>query len=299
MYSPANMGIVWLVSISIYWLGCMDQPQTAKLSQNEDHALIPSRLLSEEDLLSEELLSFRINKRQALPIYLQIAEKIEAVLGRHSILTRTLLPPERVICEHLGISKMTLRQAYGVLARKGCIEAQRGVGTFVLGPRIEKHISGMLSFSEEVKARGCTPSSRLIRLTTTPVNHDAQKFFCMLEGEDVYEITRLRFSDEVPLAIEVVQLPRKLFHGIERFQWQTESLYSVMDRHYGVKLSRCCSEILAAPADKNQAKLLNLRAGSPLLVINRKSHSTEGVPVEFSTTYYPGSRYIASFIATR
>jgi GntR family transcriptional regulator len=277
----------------------MDQPQAAKLSQDEEHALIPSQELSDEDLLSEELLSFRINKRHSLPIYRQIAEKIASVLGRHSIVTGTLLPPERVICEHLGISKMTLRQAYGVLASKGCIEAQRGVGTFVLGPRIEKQISGMLSFSEEVKARGCTPSSRLISLTTIPVSHDARRFLCLREGEEVYEMTRLRFSDELPLAIEVVQLPQKLFRGIERFQWETESLYNVMDRHYGVKLSRCCSEILAAPADKDQAKLLNLRVGSPLLVINRKSHSTEGMPVELSTTYYPGSRYIASFIATR
>jgi GntR family transcriptional regulator len=194
---------------------------------------------------------------------------------------------------------MTLRQAYNVLARKGCIEAQRGVGTFVLGKRIEKQISGMLSFTEEVKARGCAPSSRLLGLTTTRASHDAQRFFCMREGENVYELTRLRFSDEVPLAIEVVQLPQRLFRGIEGFQWETESLYDVIDKQYGVKLSHCSSEIRAAPAERNQAKLLNLRTGSPLLVINRKSFSIEGIPVEFSTTYYPGSRYSASFKATR
>ena len=277
----------------------MDQPRKANLCRSEKRVLLSARELSHAGLLSDQLLSFRIIKRDPLPIYLQIAEKITSVLDQHSILMGTLLPPERVICEHLGISKMTLRQAYSVLARKGCIEAQRGVGTFVLGTRIEKQISGMLSFTEEVTARGCTPSSRLLGLTTTPANHGAQRFFCMREDENVYEMTRLRFSDEVPLAIEVVQLPQKLFHGIERFQWETESLYDIMDKQYGVKLSRCCSEILAAPADRNQAKLLNLRIGSPLLVINRKSHSIEGVPVEFSTTSYPGSRYRASFTATR
>ena len=277
----------------------MDQPRKEKLSRNEKHVLLSARELSHTGLLSDQLLSFRINKRDPLPIYLQIAEKITSVLDQHSILMGTLLPPERVICEHLGISKMTLRQAYNVLARKGCIEAQRGVGTFVLGKRIEKQISGMLSFTEEVKARGCAPSSRLLGLTTTRASHDAQRFFCMREGENVYELTRLRFSDEVPLAIEVVQLPQRLFRGIERFQWETESLYDVIDKQYGVKLSHCSSEIRAAPAERNQAKLLNLRTGSPLLVINRKSFSIEGIPVEFSTTYYPGSRYSASFKATR
>jgi GntR family transcriptional regulator len=252
-----------------------------------------------ENRLSEYLFSFRINKRDSLPIYLQIANKILSAIEDKSILPGVMLPSGQIICEHFGISKMTLRQAYGVLERKGYIEARRGVGTFVLGPRIEKKIPGMLSFSEEVRARGGIPSSKVLSITVGPANPNAQDFFCLKEGESVYEMKRLRFSDELPLAIEVVQLPQKLFRGFDRFHWAKESLYKVMEDSYGVKLSRSLSEIMATSANKEQAELLNLNVASPLLVINRKSYSTEDVPVEFSITCYPGSCYIATFVAVR
>jgi GntR family transcriptional regulator len=157
----------------------------------------------------------------------------------------------------------------------------------------------MLSFSEEVKARGGNPSSRVLSISVGPANHGAQEFFCLEEGEPVYEMKRLRFSDELPLAIEVVQLPQKLFRGLDRFHWEKESLYRVMEDFYGVKLSRCFSEIVATSANREQAELLNLNVASPLLVINRKSYSTEDVPVEFSITCYPGNCYIATFTAIR
>jgi GntR family transcriptional regulator len=251
------------------------------------------------DILCEQLLSIRIDRRDPLPIYLQIANRILSAIKDKAILPGALLPPAQVICEHIGISKMTLRQAYGVLERKGYIEARRGVGTFVLGVRNEMKIPEMLSFSEEVKARGGKPSSKVLSVVVSPASHDSQEFFRLADGEPVYKMKRLRFSDELPLAIEVVQLPKKLFPGIDKFQWGKESLYQVMEDSYGVKLSRCFSEIWATSANREQAELLNLNIASPLLVINRKSYSTEDVPVEFAISYYPGSCSIMTFTAIR
>jgi GntR family transcriptional regulator len=245
------------------------------------------------------LLAFQVNKRSPLPIYLQISNFILELLDKTPVSSGTLLPAERLVCEGLGISKMTLRQAYSVLINRGCLEAQRGVGTFVLGSRMEKQISGMLSFSEEVKARGGKPSSRVLSLGVCQASQDAGEFLRLPHGECVFAIKRLRCDNQLPLAIETVQLPRKLFPGLETFNWETESLYSVIERRYKYKLSQCHSEIMAVPADREHARLLNVRLASPLLAINRKSYSTDNIPLEFSVTYYPGNRYIATFAALR
>lgn len=255
--------------------------------------------VSTPNSFSQQLLSFRIDKRNPLPIYLQISNFMADVLERSLIAPGTLLPAERVVCEHIGVSKMTLRQAYGVLIQKGLLEAQRGVGTFVLGSRIEKKIWGMQSFSEEVRTRGGVPSSRLLGLEVCTASAAAAEFFGLEPDELVYEMKRLRCTDDLPLALEVVQLPQSRFPQLEQFDWQVASLYHVIEGHYGFKLSECRSEIMAVPANQEQAALLNLRVASPLLVINRKSHTVENVPVEFSITYYPGSRYVATFNAVR
>src|SRR2546429_6821796 len=49
-----------------------------------------------------------------------------------------VLPPERALCERFGISRMTLRQAMGLLDREGLIESRRGRGTVVTPARLRK-----------------------------------------------------------------------------------------------------------------------------------------------------------------
>ena len=249
--------------------------------------------------MNDLLLSFRVNKHDSKPIYLQIAQVIQSAIKDKLILPGALLPPAQTICESIGVSKMTLWQAYRLLEHKGYIETRRGIGTLVLGARIEKHLPGMLSFSEEVKARGGNPSSKVLSLVVGLPSQDAQKFFGLKAGELVYEMKRLRLSDEIPLAIEDVQLPQKLFHDFDKFKWEEKSFYKVMEDFYGVKLLRCDSEIMATSANKEQAGLLNLTIASPLLIINRKSFSAEDVPVEFSITYYSGNCYIATYNSFR
>ena len=157
----------------------------------------------------------------------------------------------------------------------------------------------MLSFSEEVRARGGNPSSRLLDIGVRPAIPDAAEFLELQPGECAFEIKRLRYDNQLPLAIETVQLPHRLFPGLETFNWETESLYSVIEGRYKFKLSQCHSEIMAVTADREQARLLNLNVSSPLLAINRKSYSADRIPLEFCVTYYPGNRYIATFAALR
>ena len=263
------------------------------------HGIVPKPIITESNVLNEKLLAFQIDKRSGVPIYLQISNFILELLERTPFSPGALLPSERIVCDRLGISKMTLRQAYGVLIQKGCLEAQRGVCTFVLGSRVEKKVSGMLSFSEEVKASGGNPSSRLLSLGVRRPSPDAAAFLKLGPRECTFEIKRLRYANQRPLAIEIVQLPHDRFPGLENFNWETESLYSVIEEQYGVKLSRCQSEIVAVPADREQARLLNVKIANPLLAINRKSYSTDNLPLEFCVTYYLGNRYVATFAAVR
>jgi GntR family transcriptional regulator len=246
-------------------------PQRSQMTRL--NRVAPGSATAGANTLNDQFLAFQVDKRSPYPIYLQIADSILKLLDKTPVSPGTLLPAERIICDRLGISKTTLRQAYSLLIQKGPLEAQRGVGTFVLGSRVEKKISGMLSFSEEVRARGGTSSSRLLSLGICQPSPDAAAFLGLGPKESAFDIKRQRYDNQLPLAIETVQLPHKLFPGLEAFDWETESLYSVIEGRYRFKLSQCHSEIMAVPADREQARLLNLSVASPLLAINRKSYS--------------------------
>src|SRR5450759_2315917 len=96
------------------------------------------------------LVAARVKQDGLMPVYLQISEAIRHLLREIPLPAGTPFPSERVMCERVGVSKMTLRQVYGLLEREGLIRCRRGVGTFVAPSQVDKSLPEMRSFSEEM-----------------------------------------------------------------------------------------------------------------------------------------------------
>jgi GntR family transcriptional regulator len=235
----------------------------------------------------------------ATPVYIQIASILTNWINSGMLQSGTLLPAERTMCEHFGVSRMTLREAYDLLDRDRLIERHRGRGTFVAVRRVYKQQQEMRSFTEELKARGVRPSSKLLDFRRGRLSPLAGQFFVIADTEMAYLIKRLRFGDGEPLAIETIELPCYLCPDLERFDLATSSLYSILEEHCGLDLAYCVEEVSAQLADRWQKKLLQLEGAAAVLVIDRKTYTKDGVPVEVATTVYRADRYRAIVHATR
>jgi GntR family transcriptional regulator len=233
------------------------------------------------------------------PVYLQIASILKNWIVSGMLQTGTLLPAERTVCEHFRVSRMTLREAYDILERDGFIERHRGRGTFVAPHRVRKQQQEMRSFTEELMARGLRASSKLLFFRRSRMSTAAHQFFGLPESEMIYEIQRLRIGDDVPLAIETVQIPCYLCPDLEHFDLTTASLYSILEQNYGLDLIHCVEEVSAELADRTQKTLFGLRGSSAVLVIRRKTYSTNGTPVELALTVYRADQYRAIVHAVR
>ncbi len=255
--------------------------------------------MTNQDTCVEALVSLRVDKNTAAPVYQQIAQVIRGLIREQTLPAGTRLPPERVMCERIGVSKMTLRQAYSLLEREGIMESRRGFGTIVCQPRVEKKLPEMRSFSEEMSSRGNCVSSRLLRFEIAEPSLPAREFFSLSENQKVYDIQRLRFADDKPIAIERVELPADWLPNLERFDFQTQSLYRVLEDHYGIQLARCREEISAVPPDRIQKRLLEINNSVALLVIKRQSYAANASPIEISVSAYRGDMYTASIDAMR
>src|ERR1700686_2441106 len=87
---------------------------------------------------NRSVFDFELDRRSPLPIYIQISDALRARIQSGKLPPDSVLPPSEQLCEELGITRMTLRQAYAVLAREGLVDAQRGRGTFVRRSRVER-----------------------------------------------------------------------------------------------------------------------------------------------------------------
>src|SRR5581483_4623261 len=189
--------------------------------------------------------SLKFRKDSAMPMYLQIAEAIGSLLRTGAYPAGFALPPERVLCEQYGVSRMTLRQAMSILERESLIESQRGRGTFVAPHRLQKQQQELRSFTEEISTRGGKAESRLLSFEIIAAPPSAKEFFDFSDSDKVYEITRLRFKDGLPLAVDTALIPQKVCPWLERFDLANNSLYRILEDSFGLRLQSGTEEISA------------------------------------------------------
>src|SRR5437764_7189675 len=66
------------------------------------------------------------------PLYQQIADQITLAAQQEALKPEEKLPPIRKLADMLGVSPITVTQAYQALARAGVAGGQIGRGTFIL-----------------------------------------------------------------------------------------------------------------------------------------------------------------------
>ena len=249
-------------------------------------------------MLSSEVLlkrfgSIALDKASPLPVYRQISQAIHELIRSGALPAGSPLPPERGLCESYHVSRMTLRQAIRVLEDEGLVEAHRGRGRFIASTRFRKQQQEMRSFTEEIRSRGGVPESRLLSFALHQPSPQAARFFGLQGDREVYEISRLRLNDGVPLAIENVQLSAQLCPALDRFDLGRNSLYTILEESYGLQLEHCVEEISATLPSRRQRKLLNIQTAEAVLVVRRKSYAESGQALELTEAIYRGDLYTA------
>lgn len=239
------------------------------------------------------LLAAPVDRNHPLPVYVQIADAIRKLVHSGTLAPGTMLPPERVLCDEFQVSRMTLRQAYELLERDHILQRQRGRGTLIAPHRMRKQQQQMRSFSEEIRSRGGRPRSTLLSFQTIAPSDTLRDQLSLPVGEPVFRIERIRFSDATPLALEVVHIPCYLCRGLDRFDLARRSLYSVLESEFGLRLARSLETISAALPSSRDRRLLELRPGTALLVVDRRTYTASGTPVEAAATTYRGDLYQA------
>jgi GntR family transcriptional regulator len=237
--------------------------------------------------------TLKVSRRSSTPAYLQIAESLSGILKGDALPPGYPLPPERMLCEQFGVSRMTLRQAIGILEREGLILSHRGRGTCVAHNLLRRRQQEMRSFSEEILARGGKPESRLLSFGRVASSREGQEFFGLAAGEEVYEIRRTRLTDKVPLALETVCLSERLCPRLEQYDLVKNSLYGILEESYGLRLDNCVEEVSAQQPTPEQRRLLEVPRNVALLAINRKSFTDLGQPLELAHSVYRGDLYSA------
>jgi GntR family transcriptional regulator len=227
------------------------------------------------------------------PRYEQLYRHLSAAIGAGELSPETQLPPERELALIADVSRVTVRKAVSQLVEDGVLEQRRGAGTFVrpARPKMEHSLSALLSFTEYMRQRGKTSSSRVLRRGLYLPMPDEMMALGLSAGEAVARVDRLRFADDTPLALEWSSLPTDILPNPEGVE---TSLYDIL-RSEGKAPTRAVQRITAVNLTGADARLLLLADGAAVLRIDRTAYLPSGRPIEFTRGLYRSDIY--DFIA--
>jgi GntR family transcriptional regulator len=232
-----------------------------------------------------------IDKASNVPYYRQLKAILRADIEQRNLRPGARLPGDHELCERYGVSRPVVRQALSELQYEGVLERIKGRGTFVV-PQLtsQRLVQSLTGLHEDVAALGRTLRSEVRVLRVTAANGDVGTRLELPPGTAVVEVERLRLVDEEPWVYAVSHVPAALAPDLVDQDLREESLYALLERRYGLRLTRSRRIVEAHSASPALARDLAIPRHGPVLRLTNVSFGADNTPVETFVAYHRGDR---------
>lgn len=223
------------------------------------------------------------------PLYHQVYRRIADEIEGGELHAGDRLPSERWLGDELGVSRATVRRAIEELVSDGLVEG-RGRGSYVLGQPLAEPRDTLMSLSDLGRLRGLEASSRVLAVAIRPATIDEADAFGIAPGADLYELRRLRMLDGMPISLDGNRVPLRLAPSLPELDFTVVSLYDALERD-GHRPARADYDIEARTIEGEDAELLGLPPGAPVLFATTVAFDGAGRIVDIGRTVYRADRY--------
>ena len=224
------------------------------------------------------------------PLYQQIKGLILQSLQAGEWKPGEAIPSEMELASRFRVSQGTVRKAIDELAAENLVVRRQGKGTFV-ATHAEQHVQyrflKLVPDSGDRDSEG--PAQRdVLECRRVRASADVARALSLRSGDPVVQIRRTLSFGSVPTILEDLWLPGNAFKGIsaEQMTGYHGPTYAMFELEFGVRMVRAEEKIRAVGADAQQAVLLDVPVGTPLLSVERVAYTYNDVPMELRRGLY-------------
>src|ERR1700733_7396715 len=201
------------------------------------------------------------------------------------------LGAERALAADLGVSRATLRQALAVLEQVGMVRRipGRGGGTFVAKGKIERDLSRIVGVPALLRSQGVVAGTRVLSARLAEADDVTAQALHARPGALVIDLVRIRLADGSPFSLEHARFPARRFPGLLELPLGG-SVYELIEEHFATGPSQATERIEVILASADEAAILDVEPGAPLMAITRTTTDAEGEPIEFSRDLFRADR---------
>ncbi|MFE0642510.1 GntR family transcriptional regulator [Streptomyces sp. NPDC058877] len=219
-------------------------------------------------------------------LYLEIAEELRRSIigGEYPVGSR--LPSESDLAERWSASRGTVRQAVALLTSEGVIGSRQGARRIVLRRERRHSFAELHSFAQWARTMGYRSSSRFLHRERRAASPEEARRLALPKGTGVLDVLRLRCLDDEPVMLERTAYAEWVAPTVESLPVDCASIMDSMAEEAGIVAHYGEHLIDAVPAGSDDARLLRVRRGSPLLRQRHLTSNQDGRPIEWTEDRY-------------
>lgn len=215
--------------------------------------------------------------------YRTIADDLRQQVSTGVFAAGRLLPSEAELSRSYEASRVTVRKALEVLRDEGLVDARQGFGWFVAVDPLRQSLGRLGTIEAQLAASGVRSERRILDFGFVAA---PPRVRAVLGCDTVLEVRRLNLADGAPFARVTVWCPDDLGSSLSRADVERAPFYELLD----APLGGAVQTIGAASAGADDAALLEIPVGSPVLRCERTTADPAGRPVLLSEHVFPAHR---------
>ena len=246
--------------------------------------------------MNGSLSGARLDHASPLPLYHQAARVLEEAIEDGRLPRGSKLDGEVDLAGQLGISRPTMRAAIRQLVDKGLLMRRRGIGTIVT-PKPVRRAVALTSLYDDLREAGRKPKTRVMAFEEVPCPPEIAEDLDLKPGVPVLRFERLRVAGDDPIALMQNFIPAGLLK-IEKEDLEQTGLYDLF-RRGRISPQVATQRIGARKAGDEEAELLEIEPGDPVLTMRRVAYDANGRPIEYGSHRYPAESYSLEMALTQ
>ncbi|MDA8393183.1 MAG: GntR family transcriptional regulator [Actinomycetota bacterium] len=201
------------------------------------------------------------------------------------------MPAEAELSRQYEVSRNAVREALDLLRAEGLVDRKPGVGTFVVGAKLRQRLDYLEGLAESVGGQMVEVHNSVLAWgEVKPPVFVAQRLG-LEERDRVLFVERLRHAADVPLSLDTSYLRLEVAPALVQDNLTGHDVFSLVERYVGSSLGWADLTMEAVTADTGTATLLQVKPGSPLLLVQRLTHLEDGTPFDLESIRYRGDRF--------
>jgi GntR family transcriptional regulator len=240
---------------------------------------------------SVDMSSYKLDLKSPQPLYIQVSDLIKDQIAKKFWQLDEMIPSENEFAATYEVSVGTVKKALSKLVDEGILYRRQGKGTFVNRPDFKRSFMRFFRFGADENLEERLLSSKVLSSDIITPAKRIRSLLKLADNEKTITIKRIRYLNDLPLMLQDLYLPYKIFKGFDEIDISQKLLYPIYDEKFKTPVIWADEYLRPTIADSNVAEALKIDLGDPVISIERIVYTYGDEPVEVRSSIGRGDKF--------